>query len=122
MVGPFIIAPTLVVTTLMAYASHPQLGRIGVLASILGASVVVPWVLELVGITDATYHFEGGALVLTSPIVTYTAVPVQISFAVLLLSLIVVVAALSRSIAKRQREATRRLEIQAWHLRQIVPT
>jgi hypothetical protein len=37
-------------------------------------------------------------------------------------ALIAVTAILSRTIALRHREATRRLELQAWHLRQIVPT
>jgi hypothetical protein len=54
--------------------------------------------------------------------VRFSAVPVQLAFAVLLVTLVAVVAVLSRTIATRQREATRRLELQAWHLRQIVPT
>ncbi|MGN6108698.1 MAG: serine/threonine-protein kinase, partial [Kofleriaceae bacterium] len=35
MVGPFIIAPTLVTTTLMVYAAHTQFGRIRIIAAIL---------------------------------------------------------------------------------------
>jgi hypothetical protein len=33
-----------------------------------------------------------------------------------------VVGLLSRGLAKRQREATRTLELHAWHLRQVVPS
>jgi len=123
MVGPFIIAPTLVITTLMAYASHPRFGQIRVLAVILSASVVVPWGLEIAGVLEPTYHFtEAGAMVLASSIVKFSEVPTQIAFALLLVSLVGVVAALSRMLATRQRNATRKLEIQAWHLRQILPT
>jgi len=122
MVGPFIVAPTLVLTTLMAYASHPRFGRIRVLSTILTAAVAVPWLLELAGVIAPTYHFDDGALVLRSQVVTFSSMPTQIAFAVLLLSLIGVVAVLSRALAKRQREATRNLEVQAWQLRQLVPS
>jgi serine/threonine-protein kinase len=122
MVGPFIIAPTLVMTTLAAYAAHVRFGRISVVAAILTAGVAVPWALEGVGVLSTTYRFIGGDLVLTSELVRFSSVPVQLAFAILLVILVAVVAALSRTIAGRQRDATRRLELQAWHLRQIVPT
>ncbi|HWO26500.1 MAG TPA: serine/threonine-protein kinase [Kofleriaceae bacterium] len=122
MVGPFIIAPTLVMTTLMAYAAHVRFGRIQILAVIFGAAVAVPWGLEAAGVLPATYHFERGALVLSSELVRFSALPVQFAFAALLVVLVVVTGILSRTIALRHREATRRLELQAWHLRQIVPT
>ncbi len=120
MVGPFIIAPTLVATTVMAYAAHPRFGHIGIVSCILAAAVVVPWALELFGVLSPTYAFVDGALVLRSPIVIFQSVPVQLAFALLLVTLLTVVAVLSRNIAVKQREASRRVELQAWHLRQLV--
>jgi serine/threonine protein kinase len=123
MVGPLIIAPTLATTTLMAYAAHPKFGRITVMAAILGASVAVPWALELLGLLSPSYRFTaGGELVLSSSVVRFSAVAVEVAFAVLLVALLAVVGLLSRSMAKRQHEATRRLELHAWHLRQVVPS
>jgi eukaryotic-like serine/threonine-protein kinase len=123
MVSPFIIAPTLATTTLMAYAAHPRFGRMSVMAVILGAAVAVPWALELTGALPSTYRFNAaGELVLASTVVRFSAVPVQVSFAVLLVVLLGVVGLLSRGLAKRQREATRTLELHAWHLRQVVPS
>jgi serine/threonine-protein kinase len=123
MVGPFIIAPTLATTTLMAYAAHPKFGRITVMAGILGASVAVPWALELAGVVSPTYRFTaGGELVLGSSIVRFSPVPVQLAFAMLLVVLLAVVGVLSRGLAKRQRDAARKLELHAWHLRQVVPS
>jgi hypothetical protein len=123
MVSPFIIAPTLALTTLMAYAAHPRLGRMSVMAVILGAAVAVPWALELAGALPATYHFNAsGELVLASTVVRFSAAPVQVAFAVLLVTLLGVVGVLSRGLARRQREATRTLELHAWHLRQVVPS
>jgi serine/threonine-protein kinase len=123
MVGPFIIAPTLATTTLMAYAAHPRFGRMSVMAVILGAAVAVPWALELLGVLPPTYRFtDGGELILASPIVRFSSLPVQLAFAALLVLLLAIVGLLSRGLAKRQREATRTLELHAWHLRQVVPS
>ena len=122
MVGPFIIAPTLVTTTLMAYAAHPSFGSIRIVSGILAGAVAVPWALEAAGVLESTYRFVGGELILSSPVVTFSAVPVQLAFAALLVALVTVVALLTRVLAVRQRDATRKVELQAWHLRQIVPT
>ncbi|HSD89408.1 MAG TPA: hypothetical protein VLB44_17885, partial [Kofleriaceae bacterium] len=120
LVGPFIIAPTLVLTTMMAYAAHPRIGRVGPLSLILAASIAVPWCLELAGVFPSTYSFAHGALVLRSAVIDLGAVPVQLANALLLVSLLAVIALLSRLMAERQREASKRAELQAWHLRQLV--
>jgi hypothetical protein len=121
MTGPFIIAPALVLVTLMAYASHPRFGKIPILAGILSASVLVPWGLELLGVLEKTYAFDGGTLTLSSSVVQFSSVPVQLAMAAVLVSLIGVVAVLTRGLAMRQRDAARKVELHAWQLRQIVP-
>jgi hypothetical protein len=121
MLGPFIIAPTLVVMALMAYAAHPDLGRIWLIGAILALGVAGPWLLEALGLLASTYEFEGGALVLRSPLLEYRSAPAQLAFALLLVMSVNIVAMLLRSFVDRQRAATLRLETQAWHLRQIVP-
>ncbi len=123
MVGPFVIAPTLVMTTLMAYAAHPRFGSMKIISVMLAGGVVVPWILEIAGILSPTYRFtEGGELVLASGVLTFSSAPVQLAFAGLLLALVVVVAVLTRGMARAQRTAARAVELQAWHLRQLVPT
>ena len=122
LVGPFIIAPTLVTTTLMAYAAHPSFGSIRIVSAILAGAVAVPWFLEAIGVLESTYRFVNGELILSSPVVTFSAAPVQVAFAALLFLLVAVVALLTRVLAVRQRDATRKVELQAWHLRQLVPT
>jgi serine/threonine-protein kinase len=120
-VGPLIIAPTLVVTTLMAYSSHPRFGKIWILAVILCAAVIVPWGLELVGVLEPTFEFASGTIILKSPVIHFSSTPTQLAFGMLMVSLVGVVAVLSRVLVMRQRDATRKLELQAWQLRQIVP-
>lgn len=121
MVGPFIIAPTLVTTTLIGYAAHPRFGRITIIAAILASAVAIPWALELAGVLSPTYEFVNGTIVLHSSVIVFRSAPVQVAFAVLLVALLAVVAVLSRMMAQRQRRAARRFELQAWQLRQLVP-
>ena len=63
-----------------------------------------------------------GELVRGSPSIACSPAPIQLAFALLLINFLIAVAFLSRVLAKRQRGAARRLELQAWHLRQVVPT
>jgi eukaryotic-like serine/threonine-protein kinase len=120
LVGPFVIAPTLVLTTLMAFAVHPSFGRMSVVTCILTLGVAVPWLLEAAGVLAPTYRFEAGTIVLLSPAVTFSAAPVQLAFALVLVLLGAITAVLLRSMAVRQRDAAKQIELQAWHLRQLV--
>jgi len=121
--GPFMIVPTIVMTTLMAYAAHPRFGSIRNIAMILASGIAIPWILEVTGVIAPTYRFtEAGELVMSSTVVNYSSVPVQLSFASLILVFVVLVAVLVRGMANQQRQAARTIELQAWHLRQLVPT
>ncbi len=120
-VGPFTIAPWLATTTLMAYAVHPQLGHLRAIAGILGAAVIVPWTLELVGAIARTHEFVDGKLVLTSPGLAYREAPFEMALALVFVMLMIVVSLLSRRIATRLRDVSQQVELQAWHLRQLVP-
>jgi len=121
-VGPFLIAPSLATAMLIGYAAHPRFGRISVVAAILGAGIAVPWLLELAGVLSPTYAFADGKLELSSSVMRFTSAPIQIASALLLVALLAVVGLLSRAIARRQRVAAHQLELQAWHLRQILPS
>jgi hypothetical protein len=120
LVGPFMIAPMLVVTTLMAYAVHPAFGRMPIIAGTLGLGVAVPWLLEIAGVIAPTYRFVDGSIVLSSPTVTLSSLPVQIALALVLVMLVGVTAVLLRGMSIGQREVTKQIELQAWHLRQLV--
>ena len=122
LVGPFLIAPTLVLTTLMAFAVHPMFGRTWIVSAILTLGLAVPWLLETIGVLAPTYRFDVGAIVLSSPTLMFTALPVQVAFALILFWLVLITAVLLRTMGMRQREAAKQIELQAWHLRQLVTT
>jgi hypothetical protein len=119
--SPFFFAPTLVAITLMAYMAHPRFGRASVVAILLSSGILVPWVLEEVGVLSPTYHFVDGGLVLQSPVLAFSAAPIQIASIGALAAACIVVIALSRNIAARQRNAAKRLETAAWQIRDLVP-
>jgi serine/threonine-protein kinase len=119
-IAPFVIAPALVLTNLMAFAIHPRFGRVQIIAGILMLGVAAPWLLEAAGALEPTYRFQDGSIVLSSPAIRLSEVPVQIAFAAVLVALAAVTATLLRAMAMRQRAATRQIELSAWHLRQLV--
>lgn len=119
--SPFFFAPTLVAITLMAYMAHPRFGRASVVAILLSSGILVPWVLEEVGVLSPTYHFVNGGLVLQSPVLAFAAAPIQVASIGALAAACIVVIALSRNIAARQRNAAKRLETAAWQIRDLVP-
>ena len=43
LVGPFIIAPTLVTTTLIGFAAHPSFGSIRIVSAILGVGLEIKY-------------------------------------------------------------------------------
>ena len=121
--GPIVVIPTLVTTTVMAYAVHPRFGRISVIAAILLASAFGPWALELLGVLSPTHRFtDAGELVLASGAVRFSAIPTELAFAFMQVSMVVGGVLLVRSVARRHSDAARKLELQAWQLRHIVPS
>ena len=120
MVGPFLIAPTLAATTLIAYSSHPKFGRLRVVGPVLASGVIIPWLLDFLGVLPPSYHFIDGKLVMSSDVLRFTSAPVQVAFAAMLVVLLGMVSVLSRDAANKQRLAAQQLEVQAWQLRQLV--
>ncbi len=119
--SPFCFAPTLVAITLMAYMAHPRFGRASVVAALLSCGVLVPWLLEEIGVLSPTYRFVNGGLELQSSALNFSALPMQVASLGALGSACIVVIALSRNIAARQRHAAERLETAAWQIRDLVP-
>ncbi|MBP9084562.1 MAG: serine/threonine protein kinase [Kofleriaceae bacterium] len=119
--SPFFFAPTLVAITLMAYMAHPRFGRAPVVAALLSSGVLVPWLLEELGVLSPTYRFVNGGMELHSPVVYFSALPMHVASVAALVAASVVIIALSRNIAARQRHAAERLETAAWQIRDLVP-
>jgi hypothetical protein len=120
--GPLIFVPALLCVQATALASYPRLLERPVLPALwVGLGFVVPVVLEQLGAIDSTWsirdesirsmssmiHLRGPltiALVIAGPIVT-----------------MITSALFARSMARARKAAQQAVELQAWHLRKLLP-
>ena len=86
------------------------------------AGVLVPWILELVGVLSPTMSVTHGTLVIHDLGVRISAIPTEVGLATFTIALVVVAGAVSRALSRGDEEAQRRVHLQAWQLRQLVPT
>ena len=84
------------------------------------AAVVAPTALELAGAWSRTTAFDGGVLTVRSPILTIGP-RVEVLLVTYLLAALFIAGRFVRALALASRDAQRRLQLQAWHLRQLVP-
>jgi serine/threonine protein kinase len=118
--NPFLVAPGLAAGTMMAFSLYPfvssiALGVINVLA------VLGPWLLEVAGALPQTLAVTGGDLQLHAPGLHFSSPATEISLAVYVVGLVGVSGAMARRLSGTQRVARRTLQIQAWHLKQLMP-
>ncbi len=121
--GSLIIAPVVGCIMAVSLTSYPQLmphGRAVVL--MLASAWSAPVILERLGILAPTWKVVDGAIVSTSAMLdvgggTTTALLI---FGNILA--IMVVGAFCNAVARSRREAQRHIEIQAWHLKQLLPS
>jgi len=91
-----------------------------VLATMLGA-FLVPLALEAAGFWERTWWLTGGTVVTRPSAIDLSGTPGAIFLIVGGAAVIVVTSLYVRSIALAQRAAQRQLDIQAWHLEQLLP-
>jgi steroid 5-alpha reductase family enzyme len=120
--GSLILAPAVTCVMAVSLTSYPQLiDRAKLVIPILVASWIVPVVLERAGVIDSTWGVEGGKVVSMSTMIAIDGVPTTALLVSANVIIIVVVALFANALARSRRDAQRQVEIQAWHLRQLVP-
>jgi hypothetical protein len=80
-----------------------------------------PWGLEAIGVLEPTLKITPEGFLLTSHVLEIEPVIGQIAIAGFIFSIIAVLGVLSVRVGRLNREIRERVEIQAWHLRQLVP-
>jgi serine/threonine-protein kinase len=120
--GPFILVPTILAVMANGFLSYPtHIRRPAVpIAMVVGGFLLIVG-LEEIGVLARTWTIAGNALVSQS---AFTNLEGTAGTAILIganAMAILVCALFARSIAASRWEANRKLEIQAWHLRKLVP-
>jgi serine/threonine-protein kinase len=122
MFTPFLIAPGLAVGTLLTVSLHPKFGRTWFLIAAMSAAVVVPWLGEVVGVWPPTISSVDGGILLQPPGGDLKAFEMQIALVAYVVALCTIVGLLARRVVESERSTRRTSYVQAWHLRQLVPS
>jgi eukaryotic-like serine/threonine-protein kinase len=122
MFTPFLIAPGVATATVTVFAAHPRGARTSIAWAVLALAVLGPWTLELAGVWGPTMWAAAGSLVLESPAIAIRSPHTEVALALAFLVLLAVAGAIARSIARGKRESQRDMMVQAWHLKQLMPT
>jgi serine/threonine-protein kinase len=122
LLSPWVFVPAIVCMFVMTLTAQNYLWRRPLFIIVIGTiALALPLVLEAVGVFDRTWSIEHGRLVIESTAVAITGAPTVVFLLAGSIGTIVVAAIFSRSMAQTQDVAHRRVEIQAWHLRQLLP-
>ena len=117
--SPFFIAPPIAAVSVMLFTVDPRV-RWQPISLLYIAGVAIPWLLEIGGVLSQTTTSIGGDLLLHSELVTNLMPQSEIALMAFTVALMGVAGYLAARLAQAHRRAVRSLELQAWHLRQLV--
>ncbi|HEV7553986.1 MAG TPA: serine/threonine-protein kinase [Kofleriaceae bacterium] len=119
---PFLIAPGLGALIVMVVMAHPRMGKAWFLCGICCLALLGPFLLETVGLLSPTTVVVGDGFRLHTAAAALHPAGTLIAMSLFTPFVLAVAALLARSNANRQREAQRVIQLQAWQLRQLMPT
>ncbi len=120
--GSLIIAPAVTCVMAVSLTSYPQLiDRAKLVLAILVVSWVVPVALESAGILESTWRVGDGEVTSVSTMITIGGTWTKGLLIGANVLTIAVIGLFANVLARSRRDAQRQVEIQAWHLRQLLP-
>jgi hypothetical protein len=120
--GPLIIAPVVSCIMAVSLTSYPQLmAHARIIIPMLVIAWLGPVLLELAGVLAPTWEVVDGAVVSTSHVVELSSGATSALLVFGNCMAIIVIGVFANALARSRREAQRSVEIQAWHLRQLLP-
>jgi hypothetical protein len=120
--GPLIIAPVVSCIMAVSLTSYPQLmAHARIIIPMLVLAWLGPVLLELAGVLAPTWEVVDGAVVSTSHVVELSSGATSVLLVFGNCMAIIVIGVFANALARSRREAQRSVEIQAWHLRQLLP-
>jgi serine/threonine protein kinase len=121
--GSMVIVPAVTCIMALSLTAYPQLiDRTWTVIGLLVTSWVVPVVLEQTGVLAPTWWIDGDKIVLASSVMTIGGAHTAAILIGSNILTIIVFGLFSSALAKSRRNAMRQAEVQAWHLRQLLPT
>jgi eukaryotic-like serine/threonine-protein kinase len=124
MFSPYFIATGVATLTISSVLSGPKFRRRPLLVTMIACillATVGSGLLELAGVLDATITFSGDALAINTGVIDLHATGAHLGLAIYALGLILGAALITRELGRANDDSQRRLHLQAWRLRQLVP-
>ena len=120
--GPFIVTPIVMCGCLMQWAAMRSVNkRLWFVLSWAIVAVMLPFVLEWTGVIDSTYALHGGALLTRSDVLDLVGATDEVALVVVNALFVVSAAVVAVYLGRTRLAAQRQVQIQAWHLRQLLP-
>jgi len=120
LLGPFILVPAIICIYAITTSSRSSL-RLPVVVAWCAAAFLIPVALQAIGWVHRVWTIENDRLVLEPTTTHLGGVPTLVLLIGANLFVIVFAALFSRTVAQSRDAAHRRVEIQAWQLRQLLP-
>ena len=117
--SPFLIAPGMAAISALIFLADPRLRAKFIIPISIGA-VLVPWLLEVSNVWSRTVTEISGDLVLHSPVIHARLPHTEIALALYAITLIIHSGLVAKGLGESQRASLLSVELQAWHLRQLV--
>jgi serine/threonine-protein kinase len=120
--SPFVVVPGLLITVATLGARQAGLiQRPWLLVGFALATFLVPFGLEGLGVFAPTWSIEGGALVIRGAAIAFDGSRAAIFLIAVNVVALGVAVMFGWALSSQRRRAQQRFEIQAWHLRQLLP-
>jgi serine/threonine-protein kinase len=120
--GPFMITPIAILAMLASFASNPRiLERPELFLGWAVLAVMAPIVLELTGVIPKTWLITDGLIKTRSEFFTLHGITDEIALIIANLGFLLSGALFAFGTSAGRRRAERELQVQAWHLRQLLP-
>jgi serine/threonine-protein kinase len=119
--GPLVLVPSLAAVNALSFvAATDRPRRIG--ATLMGAlTILIPFVLEMVGVLPRSYAFENGHLVVLPHVLSFTPMPTLVFLLFANVAVVVTACLFLLRFSEAVDRTEERLHVQAWHLRQLMP-
>ena len=121
--GPFVLTPLVICAGLASITSIRWINeRTAVVLGWTALAVMIPIVGEAIGLMPQTWMIGDGMMVIISDVVHSHGRVTELSLVAINLLFTLVLGWFILSISRRRRVAQQQLYVQAWHLRQLLPS
>ena len=123
MFAPILVVPSIIVAfSTLATRQSELIDRPWLLVTVAMSAFVLPLVLEMLGVLAPTWTVTGGALVIRGAATVLSGTRALVYLVTVHVMLILVSTMFAWRLARQRRDAQQRFEIQAWQLRQLLPS